>query len=91
MRAIPPYDFHSSREGAPNPRRSRRDARRSDLTVELSAPPAGDAARGADPVHAAAREGARTRACAPAGSARRPEARETSGGVTRCVDRVPLG
>ena len=38
-----PHDFHSSREGAPNPWRSRREARCLDLTVELSAPPADDA------------------------------------------------
>ena len=35
------HDFHSSWEGAPNLWRSRRDAQRSALTVELSAPPAG--------------------------------------------------
>ena len=33
-----PHDFHSSWEGAPNPRRLRRDAQRSALTVERWSP-----------------------------------------------------
>ena len=88
-----PHDFHSSREGAPNPWRSRREARCLDLTVELSAPPArGGAARRADPVHAAARKRTPTSGTGLLQAVLDGEKLEdTSGGVRRCVDVVPPG